>query len=226
MSLRAPALLLKTGNSSNNNKSATLKSNCTLDDYDTPPESPGIQDSMENISETQLACTSPSPPVPPPRPKRDKKAANLKSLNISPEPSQVRCRNGFNDETNISLNVPHFIATCFDGQNKLEWFKLQKLFKFRNGPPQWSQSKLFFCCKMFSEACTNFSTCQIMSKMDLLQHNTFIIKLNSSFYVNFSWRLSCLAHRSCVRGWLSTFISFYLTANKFITMGQWLWFSW
>jgi len=92
MALRAPALLLKSGNSTSNNKSATLKSNCTLEDYNTPPESPGIHGSVESISELQSPIPTPSPPVPPPRTKRDKKAAaiNLKSLHISPEPHQVR----------------------------------------------------------------------------------------------------------------------------------------
>ena len=92
MALRAPALLLKSGNATNNNKSATLKSNCTLEDYNTPPESPGIHGSVESISESQSPIPTPSPPVPPPRTKRDKKAAaiNLKSLHISPEPHQVR----------------------------------------------------------------------------------------------------------------------------------------
>ena len=97
--------------SSNNNKSATLKSNCTLEDYNTPPESPGIQGSAENISgfrspmqaespvppptdnvsDFRNPVSVPNPPVPPPRTKRDRKsaAANLKSLRISPEPHQV-----------------------------------------------------------------------------------------------------------------------------------------
>lgn len=57
-------------------------SNCTLDDYNTPPESPGGGDeSEEDAPDTGLIA-----PVPPPRPKRDKKVA-LKG--ISPEPSQV-----------------------------------------------------------------------------------------------------------------------------------------
>ena len=91
MALRAPALLLKT---CNNNKSATLKSNCTMEDYNTPPESPGIQGSVESVSGAQspvpdLSPTS-SPPIPPPRTKRNKKGgSNLKSLQISPEPHQV-----------------------------------------------------------------------------------------------------------------------------------------
>ena len=92
MALRAPALLLKT---SNNNKSATLKSNCTMEDYNTPPESPGIHGSVESVSGAQSPVPdlspTPSPPIPPPRTKRNKKGgSNLKSLHISPEPHQVK----------------------------------------------------------------------------------------------------------------------------------------
>jgi len=83
--LKAPALLLKTANLSNvKNNSGTLVSNCTLDDYNTPPESPDLEEESEEDSKD---VDFPSP-VPPPRPKRDKKVA-MKSLRMSPEPSQV-----------------------------------------------------------------------------------------------------------------------------------------
>jgi len=52
------------------------------DEYSTPPPSPGII----GLDKDSIA----TPPVPPPRQKREKKtASNIKSLQISPDPSEV-----------------------------------------------------------------------------------------------------------------------------------------